>query len=97
MQATYPQHVRCLLAALSDCVCRRRLPPLPSLPSLPFPPLPSPPSHAVLYRIMHGANLFLEAQRWIKEHMPYWKRRGGRDHIWLTPSDEGACWLPTGV
>ena len=28
---------------------------------------------------------------------PHPQRRGGRDHIWLTAADEGACWMPTEI
>lgn len=45
-------------------------------------------------RPMHGAGMMLELKRWLEATMPYWKRRGGRDHIWLTAADEGACWMP---
>ena len=39
---------------------------------------------------MHAANMVLEAKRWIeKTHPEAWNRRGGRDHIWLSPNDEG--------
>lgn len=39
---------------------------------------------------MHAANMMLEAKRWIEmTHPAVWKRRGGRDHIWLVPNDEG--------
>ena len=40
---------------------------------------------------MHAANMLLEAKRWIeKTHPVAWRRRGGRDHVWLVPNDEGA-------
>ncbi|GAX76857.1 hypothetical protein CEUSTIGMA_g4303.t1 [Chlamydomonas eustigma] len=49
-------------------------------------------------RPMHGANMMLELQQWIQSHYgKYWRRRGGRDHIWLTAADEGACWMPREV
>ena len=39
---------------------------------------------------MHAANMLLEAKRWIEAtHPAAWNRRGGRDHIWLIPNDEG--------
>ena len=42
-------------------------------------------------RVMHAANMLLEAKRWIeKTHPTAWQRRGGRDHVWLVPNDEGA-------
>ena len=28
---------------------------------------------------------------WIQAHLPYWARRGGTDHIFAFPHDEGAC------
>ncbi len=43
-------------------------------------------------RVMHVSNMLLQAQQWIeKTHPAAWKRRGGRDHIWLSPNDEGAA------
>lgn len=29
--------------------------------------------------------------RWLNATFPWFARRGGRDHIWLTATDEGAC------
>ncbi|KAG2501891.1 hypothetical protein HYH03_000389 [Edaphochlamys debaryana] len=49
------------------------------------------------FRVMHGANLVREVHEWVKTALPYWKRRGGRDHIWLFAADEGACWAPTEI
>ncbi len=41
---------------------------------------------------MHAANMLLEAKRWIqKTHPAAWNRRGGSDHIWLVPNDEGSA------
>lgn len=41
---------------------------------------------------MHVSNMLLQAQQWIeKTHPAAWNRRGGRDHIWLSPNDEGAA------
>lgn len=34
-------------------------------------------------RVLHATNILIEAQIWIKAHYPYWKRNGGRDHIWV--------------
>ena len=48
-------------------------------------------------RPMHGANMMLEVKRWLEKAFPFWKRRGGRDHIWLIAADEGACWMPTEI
>lgn len=45
-------------------------------------------------RVMHAANMHLEVQRWLSTTYPYWNRSGGADHLWLTPHDEGACWMP---
>ena len=42
---------------------------------------------------MHVTNMLLEAKRWLQGAMPYWNRRGGRDHIWLVPHDEGTTSL----
>lgn len=42
---------------------------------------------------MHVSNMMLQAKRWIeKTHPEAWKRRGGRDHIWLSPNDEGEAY-----
>ena len=41
-----------------------------------------------------AANMMREAVRWINTTHPWFKRRGGRDHIWLMPHDEGACYAP---
>lgn len=46
-------------------------------------------------RVMHASNMMLQAKRWIEAaHPKSWRRRGGRDHIWLSPNDEGGCWVP---
>ena len=40
---------------------------------------------------MQAANMVLEAVEWVqKTHPKIWQRRGGRDHIFLIPNDEGA-------
>ena len=40
---------------------------------------------------MQAANMVLEAVEWVqKTHPKIWQRRGGRDHIYLIPNDEGA-------
>ena len=40
---------------------------------------------------MQAANMVLEATEWVqKTHPKIWQRRGGRDHIYLIPNDEGA-------
>ena len=44
---------------------------------------------------MHGANLLLEAKRWLQQALPHWNRTGGRDHVWLVTHDEGSCWVPS--
>ena len=31
---------------------------------------------------------------WVKQRFPYWDRRGGADHIFAFPHDEGACVAP---
>ncbi|PNW76519.1 hypothetical protein CHLRE_11g467660v5 [Chlamydomonas reinhardtii] len=49
------------------------------------------------HRPSNAANLWLAAKRWIQQHFPYWDRRGGRDHIWMTNHDEGACYMPTEI
>jgi hypothetical protein len=41
--------------------------------------------------------MLLEAKRWLQKHMPWWDQRGGRDHVWLMPHDEGACYMPTEI
>lgn len=39
---------------------------------------------------MHAPNMMLLAKRWIEAtHSHAWQRRGGSDHIWLSPNDEG--------
>eukprot|EP00798_Chlamydomonas_sp_ICE-L_P025705 gene25705-11363_t len=49
---------------------------------------------------MHGprplgaANMIREAAFWINKTFPYFNRKGGKDHIWLMPHDEGACYAP---
>ncbi|KAG2488349.1 hypothetical protein HYH03_013039 [Edaphochlamys debaryana] len=48
-------------------------------------------------RYSNGANMWLAAKRWVQANFPYWDRRGGRDHIWLTNHDEGACYMPTEI
>ncbi|KAG2501893.1 hypothetical protein HYH03_000391 [Edaphochlamys debaryana] len=48
-------------------------------------------------RPYHGANMVTELHEWLTTQLPWWKRRGGRDHIFLTAADEGACWMPTAV
>ncbi|KAL6758481.1 exostosin-like glycosyltransferase [Haematococcus lacustris] len=45
-------------------------------------------------RVMHVANMLLEARDWVRSHFPWWNRRGGRDHIFLMTHDEGACYAP---
>ncbi|KAL6745749.1 exostosin-like glycosyltransferase [Haematococcus lacustris] len=45
-------------------------------------------------RVMQASNMMLEVQQWLQKTHPWWDRRGGRDHVWLTPHDEGACWAP---
>ena len=44
---------------------------------------------------MHTSRMLLEAKQWLEAAMPYWKRRGGRDHVWLVTHDEGPCWVPS--
>jgi hypothetical protein len=46
------------------------------------------------YRVQHMAMMALEAKRWVENHHPWWKRRGGADHIWLFTHDEAPCWVP---
>ncbi|KAL4438037.1 hypothetical protein ABPG77_004258 [Micractinium sp. CCAP 211/92] len=44
---------------------------------------------------VHGTiNMLIEVHAWIRSHLPYWDRNGGRDHIILQTHDEGSCWLP---
>eukprot|EP00271_Cylindrocystis_brebissonii_P008104 TRINITY_DN22132_c0_g1_i1.p1 TRINITY_DN22132_c0_g1~~TRINITY_DN22132_c0_g1_i1.p1 ORF type:complete len:881 (+),score=139.06 TRINITY_DN22132_c0_g1_i1:51-2693(+) len=38
----------------------------------------------------------LEALDFIKQK-PYWERNGGKDHIWMYPWDEGACFAPQAI
>ncbi|KAG2493455.1 hypothetical protein HYH03_008272 [Edaphochlamys debaryana] len=49
------------------------------------------------HRYSNGAHMWLAAKRWIQANFPFWDRRGGRDHIWLTNHDEGACYMPTEI
>lgn len=44
---------------------------------------------------MQVINMIREIVEWIDKQYPFWKRRGGRDHIWLFTHDEGACWAPS--
>ncbi|KXZ48538.1 hypothetical protein GPECTOR_27g709 [Gonium pectorale] len=48
------------------------------------------------HRPSNAAHLWLAAKNWIQKTFPFWDRNGGRDHIWLTNHDEGACYMPTG-
>ena len=48
-------------------------------------------------RVMHASNLMLDAKRWVDEHLPYWRRKDGRDHIWLITHDEGPCYAPAEI
>ncbi len=41
-------------------------------------------------RPYHLMNMMLEAKRWVQQRFPYWDRRQGRDHVFLTAHDEGA-------
>ncbi|KAL4427651.1 hypothetical protein ABPG75_001740 [Micractinium tetrahymenae] len=44
----------------------------------------------------HAAtNMFIGAHHWLKTHLPYWERNGGRDHILVAVHDEGSCWVPS--
>ncbi|GLI69588.1 hypothetical protein VaNZ11_014247 [Volvox africanus] len=45
-------------------------------------------------RILQVINMLVEIVEWIDKMHPFWRRRGGRDHIFLFPHDEGACWAP---
>eukprot|EP00798_Chlamydomonas_sp_ICE-L_P006523 gene6523-3163_t len=48
-------------------------------------------------RPLHAANMLLEVKRYIQKTYPFWNRRQGKDHIWLSLHDEGACWFPKEV
>ncbi|PSC72923.1 exostosin-like glycosyltransferase [Micractinium conductrix] len=48
-------------------------------------------------RAQGAANMLLEAYHWIRGHLPYWDRRGGRDHIWLVTHDEASCYVPAAI
>ncbi|KAK9805381.1 hypothetical protein WJX73_008851 [Symbiochloris irregularis] len=48
-------------------------------------------------RVMHAARMMLEAKQWLQTHLPYWNRRGGKDHVWLVTHDEGSCWVPSEI
>ncbi|KAG2488357.1 hypothetical protein HYH03_013047 [Edaphochlamys debaryana] len=49
------------------------------------------------HRFSNAAHMWLAAKRWVQANFPFWDRRGGRDHIWLTNHDEGACYMPTEI
>ncbi|PNH08796.1 putative beta-1,4-xylosyltransferase IRX10 [Tetrabaena socialis] len=48
-------------------------------------------------RVMQVINMMREMVEWLDGTYPFWKRRGGRDHIFLFTHDEGACWAPNVV
>ncbi|GIL77471.1 hypothetical protein Vretimale_2966 [Volvox reticuliferus] len=48
-------------------------------------------------RVKQMINMVRDTLDWINTTYPYWRRRGGRDHIWLFTHDEGACWAPTAI
>jgi hypothetical protein len=48
-------------------------------------------------RVQQASSMVLEVKQWIDSRFPYWKKRGGKDHIWLFTHDEGACWAPDEV
>ncbi|GIL93384.1 hypothetical protein Vretimale_17471 [Volvox reticuliferus] len=48
-------------------------------------------------RYSNAAHMWLQAKNWIQANFPFWDRRGGRDHIWMTNHDEGACYMPTEI
>eukprot|EP00891_Asterochloris_glomerata_P004390 jgi/Astpho2/4390/Aster-00009 len=48
-------------------------------------------------RVSHAAEMLLEVQQWLQRTLPFWDRKGGRDHLWLLSHDEGACWAPTAI
>eukprot|EP00325_Prymnesiales_sp_UTEX-LB-985_P011016 CAMPEP_0174751872 /NCGR_PEP_ID=MMETSP1094-20130205/100732_1 /TAXON_ID=156173 /ORGANISM="Chrysochromulina brevifilum, Strain UTEX LB 985" /LENGTH=337 /DNA_ID=CAMNT_0015957417 /DNA_START=19 /DNA_END=1032 /DNA_ORIENTATION=+ len=43
---------------------------------------------------VRGNDFYREALQWIRQNYPYWDRRGGRDHLFAFPHDEGACVAP---
>eukprot|EP00270_Netrium_digitus_P003079 TRINITY_DN1349_c0_g1_i3.p1 TRINITY_DN1349_c0_g1~~TRINITY_DN1349_c0_g1_i3.p1 ORF type:complete len:608 (+),score=166.57 TRINITY_DN1349_c0_g1_i3:210-1826(+) len=43
------------------------------------------------------SRMYLRAYKHIKSTLPYWNRRGGRDHIWMFPWDEGSCHAPLAI
>ncbi|MEW5318578.1 MAG: hypothetical protein WDW38_009791 [Sanguina aurantia] len=48
-------------------------------------------------RTLHAVNMWVEVKRWLQQTLPYWERRGGRDHIWLALHDEAPCYIPTEI
>lgn len=48
-------------------------------------------------RVSHMSKMLLELKQHIQKTYPFWNRTNGRDHIWLAPHDEGACWFPTDI
>ena len=41
-----------------------------------------------------GTRFYRAAIEWVREHFPFWARRGGADHMLAFPHDEGACIAP---
>ncbi|GIL48810.1 hypothetical protein Vafri_5227 [Volvox africanus] len=54
-------------------------------------PLPRWPKEIHGPRPYGAAMMQRETMRWLNATFPWFARRGGRDHIWLTATDEGAC------
>lgn len=38
--------------------------------------------------------MYKKAYDYIASEFPYWKRSGGKDHVWMWFHDEGACFAP---
>ena len=48
-------------------------------------------------RVAGASAMLNETRDWIDANFPYWKRKGGKDHIWLFTHDEGSCWAPESI
>lgn len=43
--------------------------------------------------IAGGPEYYLHVQRYVAEHYPFWRRKGGADHVLFITSDRGGCHL----
>jgi hypothetical protein len=49
--------------------------------------------NAPRHRAHQATLLMLRALKYI-QRLPFWRRRGGKDHIWMMLHDEGPCFCP---